>query len=264
MLHGAGRLATAVLAMYDPVAGSLSIAVAGHPPPLLVDGDGQPRLLDVEGGPALGVVPYAVYAETVVPLDAGSRLVLYTDGLVERRDEPLDDSLARLVDAARAAAPGAQALADRLVARMLGPDDSDDAAVLVVESLPLGPRLELELPAAPPALASARTELRRWLDSRGAPAPVIDDLVIACGEACANVVEHAYGPGAANFNLSAEEADGDFVVTVSDSGTWREQRHVGRGRGKMLMHALADDVAVQTGDAGTTVRLRRSMRAEAG
>ena len=261
MLHGAGRLATAVHAAYDPGTGLLSIAVAGHPPPLLLGADGESRLLDVDGGPALGVVPYAAYGETTVPLDPGARLVLYTDGLVERRDEALDDSLARLVAASHATPPGAQALADRLVEQMLGEDDNDDAALLVVESLRLGPRLEIELPAAPAALASARTELRRWLDSREAPSSVADDLVIACGEACANVVEHAYGPGAATFWLAAEEADGDFVVTVRDSGNWREQRHVGRGRGKTLMHALADEVTVESSDEGTTVRLRRRARA---
>jgi PAS domain S-box-containing protein len=261
IIHGGGNMATAAQMTWDP-SGSLRVASAGHPPPLLLGPDGDARLIDEVGGAALGVMPFTSYEETSVELPPGARVVLYTDGLVERRGDSLDRSFERLIEAARNAPPGADSLAERLLERLLGGKTDDDAALLVLEAPPRGARLELELPVAPESLGVARTHLRRWLLEHGAEHDTVEAIVVASGEAASNVIEHAYGPGSATFRLEAERDDGDAVVTVRDSGRWREERNGHHGRGTPLMKALMDDVAIDTGDAGTAVRLRRRLVAD--
>ena len=89
------ELATLLVTLYDPAEHTLTMASAGHPPPLLAPRSGPPRFLDLEPGPPLGSFPVE-YEEAVVQLSAGDTLVLYTDGLVEERGESLDVGLERL------------------------------------------------------------------------------------------------------------------------------------------------------------------------
>ena len=92
-------LTTLVYAVIEPDLGRLRFVNAGHPPPLLVPGRGTPRLL--EGvTPPLGVSDLPVHPETVVDFPPGSAVVLYTDGLIERRGEGVDIGLRRLLSAA--------------------------------------------------------------------------------------------------------------------------------------------------------------------
>ncbi len=258
VMHGGRGLATAVQMTWSPD-GRLRIAVAGHPPPLLVGPDGTPSLIEGVGGAALGVMPFATYEEVEIELEPGARVVLYTDGLVERRGESIDVSLQRLVDAAGDAPVGPQPLADRLLERLLGGHAEDDTALLVVEAVAVGPNLDLELPVHPETLAVVRTHLRRWLGAKGVPESVAHDIVLASGEAVTNVIEHAYGPGTAKFRLEAEMDDGTAVVTVRDYGRWRARDEAAGGRGMPLMEALMDSVAIETGDGGTVVRMTRRV-----
>ncbi|SFT51194.1 Serine phosphatase RsbU, regulator of sigma subunit [Geodermatophilus amargosae] len=142
---GVSTLVTAVLACVGPAAEggggrSLTWSTAGHPPPLLVPPAGRPRLLDRAGGLLLGVRPGALRTDVEETLPPGSTVVLYTDGLVERRDADLDAGLARLLDAA-ADLPGRPAddVCDALLSR-LAPDRSDDVALLALRVLPAGDR----------------------------------------------------------------------------------------------------------------------------
>ena len=127
-----GPLATCSYGRYDPVAGTLVIANAGHLPPLLVDGAGA-RFLEVEPGLPLGVGG-AEFAQTEVAVADGSLLVLYTDGLVEDAATPLDVGMARLADVAAATAGlGVDEAADRILDEMVpGGSHDDDVAVLVL------------------------------------------------------------------------------------------------------------------------------------
>jgi serine phosphatase RsbU (regulator of sigma subunit) len=115
--------------------GGVRFALAGHPPGLLVSAGKPTRLLDEGRGPVLGVVPgpRVVKVETT-QLGLGDSLVLYTDGLIERRDEPIDDGIERLARAAAArAALGPDELCDELLATMLGGREvGDDVAILVL------------------------------------------------------------------------------------------------------------------------------------
>ena len=72
-------------------------------------------------------------------------------------------------------------------------------------------------------------------------------------------MEHAYGFEEATFKLNAVRADGEVSITVSDTGGWREPRKTDRGRGLELMRALMDEVELEAGNAGTTVRMRRKI-----
>ena len=132
-------LATAVLARVEDPPGSspagerwLRWSNAGHPPPLLLPADGRPLLLERPRNLLLGVDPGAQRTEHVLPLHPGDTLVLYTDGLVERRDSDLDEGLGRLVAAAtELAGEPVDTLADALLSR-LAPEADDDVALLVL------------------------------------------------------------------------------------------------------------------------------------
>jgi len=94
-----GVLGTAVCGLYDPADRTLCWARAGHLPPVLVR-DGLAEQLPMPEGVLLGADPDASYAEEVTPLRLGDTLLLFTDGLIERRDQPIDDAIAALLRAA--------------------------------------------------------------------------------------------------------------------------------------------------------------------
>ncbi|UUN30480.1 SpoIIE family protein phosphatase [Streptomyces sp. FIT100] len=131
-LHTHGHpTATAVCALYDPAERSLCWASAGHLPPLLLR-DARARFLDPPRNILLGAVPSAEYAQRVTPLAPGDTLMLYTDGLVERRHTGLDESLAGLRRAAeRLGRGGLDERTDRLLASVTGDTDDDTSLVVV-------------------------------------------------------------------------------------------------------------------------------------
>lgn len=130
------ELATVLVAAYDPAGGTLTVASAGHPPPLLAPLAGLPRFLPVEPGPPLGSFAYP-YAETVVGLDAGDTLVLYTDGLVENRQESLDVGLERLRQALEEVRLPPEEVCDHVLRELgRGGGGDDDVALLVLSHLP--------------------------------------------------------------------------------------------------------------------------------
>jgi serine phosphatase RsbU (regulator of sigma subunit) len=109
-------------------------ASAGHPPPVLLTPDGRASLLDsIPANLLLGVDPLLPRTDHGTVLSPGSTVLLYTDGLVERRDRDIDEGTAALVDAVAACAglPLDQ-LCDRVLERLFLPDAEDDVAVLAV------------------------------------------------------------------------------------------------------------------------------------
>jgi anti-sigma regulatory factor (Ser/Thr protein kinase) len=101
--------------------------------------------------------------------------------------------------------------------------------------------------------------IRRWITAKGGTDDDCAAFAIAVTEACANAVEHAYGPGDATIDLKASLDDGEATVSVQDHGDWREPRGENRGRGIPVMKEFMDDVAIETTDEGTTVTLRRRI-----
>jgi anti-sigma regulatory factor (Ser/Thr protein kinase) len=120
------------------------------------------------------------------------------------------------------------------------------------------------MPAEPHVLAPLRRTLRRWLRTAGASAGESHDVVLACGEACANAIQHAYGVGEGVLEVQFGLAGADVEVIVRDSGTWRTAARTHWGRGLELMRSLMDGVEVDTLPDGTSVRMRRRLAAGVG
>ena len=256
---GEGAFSTTVLVTLDPSRTIWRFANAGHPPPLVLE-DASVRLLELRGPPvgALDDFDYEVVEET---LRRPATVVLYTDGLIERRGARIEDGLARLCDLAAETLAADSTRAEALVRRMLGDEGpADDVAVLVVDAEDARP-FALELPAEPAQLAVLRRELRPWLRAQGLDERVAHDLLVAIGEAASNAVEHPRDPQDGRFRVEGRHADGELVVRVLDSGRWREQSlPTARGRGLSFMRTLASEVEVVESEGGTEIVLRQRVR----
>lgn len=126
---------TAVTALIDPLSKLIIYSNAGHPPPILMHPDGTCDLLDKATDPPLGARPQHVpRPQAGQTYDSGDTLVLYTDGLIERRGEDIDQGIARLVEVLRrhrTASP--ERLADTLLARLgVAGGSGDDIALVIV------------------------------------------------------------------------------------------------------------------------------------
>jgi len=261
-LEGGRHMATLLFALVDPTLERVRLASAGHPPPLLLRPDGSADFVWGGRSTPIGVLEGDDYQELELELDDGSTLLLYTDGLVEVRGKSLDDGLERLRAAALEGPADPEELCDHVIAAMLGGRGADDdVAMLALRTLALGDRLRLELPADPNLLAGVRRALSRWLARAGASPDERYEIELACHEACANAIEHAYRFGDALFHMQASVADGQVVLTVSDTGGWREPGETDRGRGIDLMRGMMDEVTVDGGSRGTEVELRRKLGA---
>lgn len=129
------ELATLLVCSYDPTTRLLTCATAGHPPPLVAPVAGQPSYLDLEPGPPIGVAT-GDYAELVCALEAGSTAVLFSDGLVERRDESIETGLERLRQAVAELRMPPEAVADHVLEELgCREAGSDDVALLVLSHL---------------------------------------------------------------------------------------------------------------------------------
>jgi anti-sigma regulatory factor (Ser/Thr protein kinase) len=266
--QGVGRVdfATVCFAVLDPDTGALTYTSAGHPPPLLVASDGTSRWLrDGSTPPLYGSASYRP-AEATAVLEPGESLLLYTDGLVERRGEHIEIGLARLEAAARSLRdlPVHEICADLATELRADGEPADDVVVLVVRrTSPARAVFKRTFAARPEELRTVRAAAREWLDGEGLDRADRDGVVLALGEACANAVEHAYvegQPGEMEVELSM--LDDSLVAVVRDVGAWRAVPHgdPDRGRGYQVMRALSDRVDVESGADGTIVTMYISLR----
>ena len=110
-------------------------------------------------------------------------------------------------------------------------------------------------------LVQVREALRRWLRESGVSTAAENDILVACGEACANVVQHAYGAVPGNLEVSARLVDGCVEMSVRDQGEWRPEADRGGGWGLQLIRGLMDSVEVGQEAGGTEVRMRQRVHA---
>ena len=257
------RAATLSIIEIDPDGGELLAVTAGHLPPLLISPDGEVRLLEEGQGLPVGVRSGYEYQTLRYPFPIGSRLLLYTDGLIERRDESIDVGFERLISAARMAAESATGdltFADRVYDELLvGATLEDDVAVLAIETVALGTVLEMTLRARPTVLAGMRNALGRWLRAAGANERDLFDITLSASEAATNAIEHAYGARDAIFTVRCERVGDQVTVTVRDTGRWRMHSPAGGGRGLEIMRALLDTVKVNSGMDGTIVTMTKNL-----
>jgi anti-sigma regulatory factor (Ser/Thr protein kinase) len=229
---------------------------------LLRGPDGTTAYLDAEAQLSLGAVRPVTYVEHPFRVEPGAMVVLYTDGLVERRDASLDEGLARLATAVAGAPEDPSGCCDFVLQALLGGRRAgDDVALLALQRLGSAAEpLSLRLPAGSQTLRSLRRSLRTWLQGAGASSDEIYDLTLAVNEAAANAVEHAYGPVEARYEVDARLVDGEVEIEVRDFGRWRPPRDSDRGRGLPLMEGLTDGMEIQRSEDGTVVRMRRRLQ----
>jgi anti-sigma regulatory factor (Ser/Thr protein kinase) len=191
----------------------------------------------------------------------GSRLLLYTDGLIERRGESIDEGLRRLTAAARAAAARTDSsFADRVYRLLLDETPlEDDVALLAIEVMPLESTFEMTLPARPNVLGGLRNVLGRWLGAAGANENELFDVTVSVSEAATNAIEHAYGAREASFTVRCEQDGQQVTVTVHDIGRWRTAPPQSGGRGLGIMRSLLDRVQVNSDEKGTVVTMTKTL-----
>jgi anti-sigma regulatory factor (Ser/Thr protein kinase) len=253
-------MATAAYAIVDPATGALRYASAGHPPPVIVRGGRDAHLLGITAAPPLGSLPFSSFPEVEDKLASNDTILLYTDGLIERRSESLTTGLERL-RAVAAMSASADQLCQRIVEQLVPPGGGDDdIAVVALRVEPIEGTLRVRFAADPQVLSQMRRMLGRWLQAHGAQSDEVAALTLACGEACANAIEHAYAPGVAYFELEARHADGLVTLTVRDTGHWRAPRGTNRGRGLTMIAAAVDELDLRTTEAGTEVVMLRRLR----
>ncbi|MFF9108151.1 SpoIIE family protein phosphatase [Streptomyces sp. NPDC014805] len=245
----ANQIATCVYAVHDPNEGRLMYASAGHLPILVRDENGIVHRADEPTGPPLGTGGW-MHASGSIPLTPGSTAVLYTDGLVERRDEDLDEGIAALERALAGATGSPQVVCDRLV-RSAGvtADHADDVAVLVLQHpARTGPAGELfrnaalellgGIEAAPRARAFASGVLTSWRF----PTELHDLGVLAASELVANSLQHGLPP----MRLRLRRTDRRLIIEVTDGDDHLPRRRRAEpadesGRGISIVATIASN-----------------------
>ncbi|MFD5449484.1 SpoIIE family protein phosphatase [Streptomyces sp. NPDC127100] len=252
-----GAMCTTVFCgVLDPDTGRLTYSSAGHPPGILTHPDGTTVLLNKARSVPLAVRPGKDRPEGTCTVPARATLLLYTDGLVERRRRPLTvgiDEAGEAVQAGRDAA--VDDLANQVMTRLAPADGYDDDVALLLYRHPAP--LDVAFPAESSQLAPVRKALRNWLDQCELPPHTVQNVLVAAGEACANAIEHGHrdAPGD-TVRLRAEALVDDLRLTVADTGRWKTpqpEANTHRGRGVALMRALMHQVTITSGTAGTIV-----------
>ncbi|MBY8344404.1 SpoIIE family protein phosphatase [Streptomyces spinosirectus] len=245
----ANQIATCVYAIHDPNEGRLVYASAGHLPILVRDESGTVLRADEPTGPPLGTGGW-MHSSGTVPLGPGATAVLYTDGLVERRNEDLDEGIAALERALSGATGTPQVVCDRLV-RSAGvtADHDDDVAVLVLQHpARTGPDSDLfrnaalellgGVEAAPRARAFASGVLTSWRF----PADLHDLGVLAASELVANSLQHGTPP----MRLRLRRTDRRLIIEVTDGDDHLPRRRQAEpvdesGRGIAIVATIASN-----------------------
>jgi PAS domain S-box-containing protein len=290
------QLATCVYAVFNTVTRECSIANAGHPPPVLCHGDGTTEMVPVTPGVPLGVGLSGSEVSVVeLTLPEDSTLVLYTDGLVERRDQDIDEGIGALRTALSAAAtwtatpvppapaapasspasptepasrpaqaPPLQQLCDGIVAELAHPSGEDDLAVLMART-PATPEhrsARWHVPPAGESASSSRALVRETLREWNLEA-LQDTTELLMSELVTNAVRHSRGDieiqMAKGGTLVVEVADDDerlpHRTPVTEDGEW--------GRGLTLVDEIAQKWGARSIASGKVVWFELALPASA-
>ncbi|MFD5161917.1 SpoIIE family protein phosphatase [Streptomyces hawaiiensis] len=232
-------LATCVYAVYDSVTRRCTFANAGHLPPVLVE-PGEPALmLDVPPGLPLGVGGEP-FEEVEVELPEGALLALYTDGLVESRDHPLDEGLQAFVSALSDPTQPLEDVCDHVLHTLDTHHGEDDIALLMarVQGLPTESVGDWTLPREPRSVGRAREYARARLLAWDME-PLVDTTELLVSELVTNALR--YGEGEIRLRLLLDRT---LVCEVWDSGLVQPRRRRARdtdegGRGLQLVGLLS-------------------------
>ncbi len=256
------QIVTLAYGLFRPDRRTVELAVAGHPPPLLVPPTGEATVLDFDDafGPALGLGagPWSAHR---LELEPGSTLLFYSDGLVETRSRDLFTGIEELRQRI-VAMPGRRRHPRELTAR-LGLENhhgaaEDDVTLLAASVTPLRQQLSatLELPADATAARAARRFLRETMTDWAIDEPLIDNAELCVSELVTNCVIHA---GSAS-DVTARLDDECLLVLVRDPGGRGTVRIADdyepmsvAGRGLTLVDALSTTWSAEHTVDGTTV-----------
>ncbi|MGO4748930.1 SpoIIE family protein phosphatase [Streptomyces sp. 2MCAF27] len=232
--------ATCLYVVYDPAARVCSMAAAGHPPPVLVRPGGKAEVVDLAVGPPLGLGSLPFEA-TEVAVPDGSVLALFTDGLIESRDQDVDARLDELK--AVLGRPGAslESMCDAVLDTLHSRPTSDDVALLMARTRGLdnGQVAEWELNSDPAVVAGARRQVDDQLSAWGLEeATFTTELVVS--ELVTNAIR--YGSGPIRLRLIKDRS---LICEVSDGRTTaphlrRARLHDEGGRGLFLVARLTE------------------------
>jgi PAS domain S-box-containing protein len=249
---------TAFCAVLTLATGELVYSSAGHPPAIIVYADGATAMLEGGRGLPLAIRPNQVRPEARVTMPARSTLLLYTDGLVERRGSSIEDGMARAADLiGDGRSHELDEVAEELMSGLepAGGYPDDVAILLYRQPAPF----EMAFAADVRQLAPSRAALRSWLTEAGVEPGQVQDMLVAAGEAVANAIEHGHRDRPEGIiSLRATAVVDGLQVSVVDSGVWKTPRHVpgdNRGRGIALMRCLVQDLSIHSSDSGTTVHM---------
>ncbi|MEV6838446.1 SpoIIE family protein phosphatase [Streptomyces sp. NPDC051133] len=232
--------ATCLYAVYDPVSRRCTMARAGHPPPAVVAADGGVEFPEIPAGPPLGLggLPFETKE---LELAEGSRLVLYTDGLVEDRERDIDVGLDLLSDALRRTPGASPEETCRTVLEVLPARPSDDVALIVARTRVLGPDrvAEWQVPSEPAAVSQVRGSVTRQLADWG-----LEELAFTTELILSELVTNAirYGRGPIGVRLLRDRT---LICEVSDRSTTSPHLRYAAstdegGRGLFLVAQLAE------------------------
>ena len=249
---------TVFLAILDTESGVLQYSNAGHMPAVLAAPEsGTSVLTDARS------VPLAVRRDRPRPqasqlLPPGSTLLLFTDGLVERRRESIDDGIARAADVlVETTKLPLQAVADAVLRELAPAAGYDDDVAMVIYRHQQAP-LRIGSDATADQLADIRHRLSAWLRAADVADALAADIVLVINEACTNCVEHAYrGHSVGKILTEVEVVDGEVRARVTDSGSWKTPaiNPGNSGRGLVLMRVISDTMEIDSSPTGTKVHI---------
>ncbi len=246
-------LATCVYAVYDPVTRRCTFANAGHLPPVLVEPGEEALLLDVPPGMPLGVGGEP-FEEVEVELPEGALLALYTDGLVESRDHPLDEGLQAFRRALTDPARPLEDVCDRVLNSLNTGHGEDDIALLMarIQGLPAEAVGDWLLPREPRSVGRARELARTQLAAWGLE-PLVDTVELLVSELVTNALR--YGEGEIRLRLLLDRT---LVCEVWDAGLVQPRRRRAGdtdegGRGLQLVGLLSASWGSRRTPRGKTV-----------
>jgi anti-anti-sigma factor len=262
-----GLSTTLVYLDFDPFTREVRYVSAGHLPVLHVPAGGDPRYLTGARSTPLGTAP----AGTEIPqahfvLEPGDTVLLYTDGLVERRDDSIDSRLEQLRVALAEAPDDLEEALDHVTESLASEElRQDDIALLALRvSTPKTDTFAVAIEPVAEQLGALRADLRAWLAQAGATASEAGDVLIAVGEACANAIEHAGAAADSAIDVRGQLVGREVVLRVRDHGSWRvADPQPERGHGLRLMRVLMDDIDIVSRPDGTRIELRRRLSARA-
>ena len=252
-MSGGETGATCLYAVYDPVAGSCTMARAGHPPPALVLPDGSVTFVDVPAGPPLGL-GYLPFESVELGLPEGSLLALYTDGLVESRSREMDEGLELLRTALGSVGPSLDGMCDGVLTAMVDDQQTDDIALLLARTRTLDAQhvATWDLAHGPASVAQARELAAEQLAAWGvAEAAFTMELVVS--ELVTNAVR--YGDAPIQLRLIREDA---LICEVSDGSSTAPHLRRARtmdegGRGLFIVAQLTERWGTRHGPGGKTI-----------